>query len=132
MRSRIVLQFAAILSLIAPASRAQSAATQPKTTSVLVILTSKPAVTREQIMKVMPEEIRATVRLYLDGKIREWHSRGDGKGVIFMLDCKDSAEARSIMEDLPLAKENVMDYEFIPLGPLMPLAALLGSPTPRQ
>jgi len=33
-----------------------------KTTEVLVILTAKPGVTLEQIMKIMPAEIPATVR----------------------------------------------------------------------
>jgi hypothetical protein len=98
----------------------------PKTTAVLVLLTAKAAVTREQIMKIMPAEIRATVRLYLDGVIRQWYSRGDGKGVVFILDCKDTAEAHAVMDGLPLSSENLMDHEFIPIGPLMPLGALLG------
>lgn len=96
----------------------------PKTTAVLVILTPKPGVNPQQIMAVIPEEIRATVKLYLDGKIREWYSRGDGKGVIFLLDSKTEGEARVIMETLPLAKEQLMDHEYIPVGPLMPLKAL--------
>ena len=96
----------------------------PKTTAVLVILTPKQGVTRQQVMAVIPEEIRATVKLYLDGKIREWYSRGDGKGVIFLLDVKTEDEARVIMETLPLAKEQLMDHEYIPVGPLMPLRAL--------
>jgi hypothetical protein len=82
-------------------------------------------------MKIMPAEIRATVRLYLDGAIRQWYSRGDGKGVVLMLDCKDAAEAHAVMDGLPLSAENLMDHEFIPIGPLMPLAALLGG-APQQ
>jgi hypothetical protein len=96
----------------------------PKTTAVLVIETPKHGVTPQQIMAVMPEEIRATVKLYLDGKIREWYSRGDGKGVIFLVDAKTEDEARALMETLPLAKEQLMDHEYIPVGPLMPLRAL--------
>jgi hypothetical protein len=96
----------------------------PKTTAVLVILTPQQGVTPQQIMAVMPEEILATVKLYLDGKIREWYSRGDGKGVIFLLDVKTEDEARAIMETLPLAKAQLMDHEYIPVGPLMPLRAL--------
>ena len=46
----------------------------------MVILTVKEGVTRQQIMNIMPAELRATVKLYLDGKIRQWYSRGDGKG----------------------------------------------------
>jgi hypothetical protein len=98
----------------------------PKTTEVLVILTPKKGVTPQQIMAVIPAEIRATVQLYLDGKIREWYSRGDGKGVIFLVDAKTEDEARAIMETLPLAKEQLMDHEYIPVGPLMPLRALVG------
>ena len=96
----------------------------PKTTAVLVILTPKQGVTPQQIMAVIPEEIQATVKLYLDGKIREWYSRGDGKGVIFLIDAKTEDEARALMETLPLAKEQLMDHEYIPVGPLMPLKAL--------
>ena len=96
----------------------------PKTTAVLVILTAKQGVSLQQIMAVIPEEIRATVKLYLDGKIRQWYSRGDGKGVIFLVDVTTEDEARAIMETLPLAKEHLMDHEYIPVGPLMPLRAL--------
>jgi hypothetical protein len=96
----------------------------PKTTAVLVIETPKQGVTPQQIMAVMPEEIRATVKLYLDGKIRQWYSRGDGKGVIFLLEAKTEDEARALLETLPLAKEQLMDHQYIPVGPLMPLRAL--------
>jgi hypothetical protein len=98
----------------------------PKTTEVLVIQTPKQGVTAQQILAVIPAEIRATVKLYLDGKIRQWYSRGDGKGVIFLVDAKTEDEARGIMETLPLAKEQLMDHEHIPVGPLMPLRALMG------
>jgi hypothetical protein len=77
-------------------------------------------------MAVIPAEIRATVKLYIDGKIRQWFSRGDGKGAIFLIDVKTEDEARAIMETLPLAKEQLMDHEYIPVGPLMPLRALMG------
>ena len=99
----------------------------PKITAVLVIETAKQGVTAQQIMAVIPAEIRATVKLYLDGKIQQWYSRGDGKGVIFVVDAKTEDEARVIMETLPLAKEELIDHEYIPVGPLMPLRALMGS-----
>jgi hypothetical protein len=101
----------------------------PKTTEVLVIQTAKQGVTPEQIQQIvaiMPAEIRATVKLYFDGKIRQWYSRGDGKGVIFLVDANTVDEARALMETLPLAKANLMDHEYIPVGPLMPLRALMG------
>src|SRR5579864_1112457 len=96
----------------------------PKTTEVIVIETPRQGVTPQQVMAVIPEEIKATVKLYLDGKIRQWYSRGDGKGVVFVIDAKTEDEARASVETLPLAKEHLMDHQYIPVGPLMPLRAL--------
>jgi hypothetical protein len=109
-----------------PASQPPSGVSSPKTTEVMVILSAKQGVTRQQFIKVMPAEIRATVRLYLDGEIRQWYSKGDGRGVIFVLGVKTIDEAHAIMDTLPLSKENLMDYEYIPVGPLLPLASLIG------
>ena len=109
------------------APQAPSGAPVPKTTEVMVILTAKQGVTRPRIMAVMPAEIRATVKLYLEGKIRQWYSRGDGRGVVFLVNATTEDEARVIMETLPLAKEQLMDHEYIPVGPLMPLMALIGA-----
>jgi hypothetical protein len=109
-------------------SVAQAQATSPTTTGVMVILTVKAGVTREQVMAVMPGEIRQTVQLYLNGKIREWYSRGDGRGVVFLLDSGDVDEAHAIMEGLPLAKQNLMDHEYIAVGPLLPLRLLMANP----
>src|ERR1700692_1725272 len=118
----LLLAFAMVL---APLAQGQSIPPQPKITGVLTILTPKPGVTVEQVMKIMPAEIRATVPLYLDGKIQQWFTRGDGRGVIFMLNCKDVEEARALIESLPLTKENLVDAPFIPVGPLLPLGILL-------
>jgi hypothetical protein len=109
-------------------SVAQAQAVTPTTTAVMVILTVKAGVTREQVMAVMPGEIRQTVQLYLNGKIREWYSRGDGRGVVFLLDSRDVAEAQAIMDGLPLPKQNLMDHEYIAVGPLLPLRLLLANP----
>ena len=106
------------------ASHGLPSAVIPKTTAVLVIQTPKQGITVQQVMAVIPDEIQATVKLYLDGKIRQWYSRGDGKGVIFLVDAKSEDDARALMETLPLAKSHLMDHEYIPVGPLMPLRAL--------
>jgi hypothetical protein len=109
-------------------SVAQAQATSPTTIGVMVILTVKAGVTREQVMAVMPAEIRQTVQLYLDGKVREWYSRSDGRGVVFLLDSRNVAEAQAIMEGLPLGKQNLMDHEYIAVGPLLPLRLLMANP----
>ena len=113
-------------------SLAQAQTTSPATTAVMVIVTVKAGFTREQVMTTMPAEIRQTVQLYLNGKIREWYSRGDGRGVVLLLDTGDVAEAHAIMEGLPLAKENIVDHEYIAVGPLLPLGLLMTNPERRQ
>jgi hypothetical protein len=129
-----------LMAVLPPASVAQSqlgepqaasGAALPTTTEVMVILTAKQGVTRQQVMAVMPNEIRATVKLYLEGKIRQWYSRGDGKGAVFLVDAKTEDEARAVMETLPLAKEHLMDHDYIAVGPLMPLMSLIGAGAQR-
>ena len=113
-------------------SHAQTQTSLPTTTGVFALLKAKPGVTRERVMAIMPAEICATVQLNVDGKIREGYSREDGRGGVFLLNTRDVGEAKSIMESLPLAKENMLDHEYIPVGPLMPLRLLMGSQSTKQ
>jgi hypothetical protein len=98
----------------------------------MAILTAKQGIGREQIMKIIPAEIRATVKLYLDGKIRQWYSRGDGRGVVLFLDVKTIDEAHAIIDALPLSRESLMDHDYIPVGPLLPLANLVSGGPQQQ
>jgi hypothetical protein len=111
---------------------AQPQPSAPVATGVIVILTVKSDVTRDQVMAVMPAEVRATVQLYLQGKIRQWYSRADGRGAVFLLDTRDVAEAQAIMDGLPLGKAHLMDHEYVAVGPLVPLGLLMANPTPKQ
>jgi hypothetical protein len=134
-RCNVVLALTIILfgvTSITKPSAARAQTLSPAATGVIVIVTVKAGVTRERVMSVMPAEIRATVHLYLNGKIREWYSRGDGRGVVFLLDTRDVAEAQTIMEGLPLGRENLMDHEYIAVGPLLPLGLLAANPAPDQ
>jgi hypothetical protein len=104
---------------------------QPRITEVMVMVSPRQGVTRQQIMAVMPSEVRETVKLYLDGKIRQWYSRGDGRGVILLIDAKTEDEARAVTETLPLAKQQLVEDQYIPVGPLMPLTGLIGPGAPQ-
>jgi hypothetical protein len=118
---------AACLALAAVPLSAQ-APSAAATNVVLTMLTIKADVDRAQILKVMPDEVRATLKLYLDGKIQQWYGRGDGKGVVFILNCSTSAEAKAITDTLPLSKNGLAAFEYTPLGPLTPLRMLLADP----
>jgi hypothetical protein len=120
------LALSGLLPLMSVQSLHAQPPTPPKTTDVLVMMTLKPGVPREEFMKVMPSEVRATVRLYLDGKIRQWFQRSDGKGVVFIVPATTVADAEAVMETLPLAQAHLVDHEYAALSPLGPLGTLLG------
>ena len=122
---------ASLFAVLSSSLAAQAPATPP-TTAVLVNLTVKPDIDRSQITKVMPDEVRETVKVYLDGKIQQWYARGDGRGVIFILNATTVADAKAVMESLPLSKAGFVNLEYTALGPLTPLRALIAPPGAGQ
>jgi hypothetical protein len=79
---------------------------------------------------IVPAEMRQTALLYLNGKIDQWYVRPDQSGVVFVMNVTDPAEAKALLDPLPLGRAGLMTFELIPLGPLSPLRTLLG-PTGR-
>ena len=123
--------FAAALAA-APSLFGQTPPAQPVTTQVLAILTVKEGIPRDQFTKVMPDEVKATVNLYLEGKIQQWYARGDGKGVVFIMNCTQVDDARALTDTLPLSKAKMASFDFMPLGPLTPLRFLMGGGQPPK
>lgn len=86
----------------------------------------KPDIDRAQLTKVLPDEVRAT--LNLGGKIPQWYSRADGRGLIFILNASGVASAKAATDQLPLIKAGFATFEYTPLSPLTPLRLLLAPP----
>ena len=74
----------------------------------------------------MPSEVRETIRPHLTGKIDQWFFQTEGGGGVFIMNVTERAEAHELLEVLPLGQAGMMAFELIPLGPLKPLAVLLG------
>lgn len=106
------------------------AAPLPKvpTTKIIAIGTVTPGSTQEAISAVLPQEVRETVQLHLDGKIEQWNVRNDKLGVVFVLNMTDVEEAKALFAKMPLDRAGLISFEFIPVGPLAPLAVLLNPP----
>lgn len=99
------------------------------TTKVLAIGHLTAAAMAPGAMKpVMPSEVRATVQLYLGGKIDQWYVRQDKPGVVFLMNVATVAEAHALLETLPLGVRGLMEFDLIPLGPLTPLSMLVKEP----
>ena len=100
--------------------------TPTPTTRILAIGTINPGTDQAKVLAILPNEVRETVNLYLDGKIEQWYSLQDRRGVAFILNVTDSATAHEMLENLPLGRAHLMSFELIPLGPLNQLRQLSG------
>jgi hypothetical protein len=96
----------------------------PVTTEVIAMTRLKPEVPLPDVVKLVQEEVRAAVELYLDGKIDQWYTRSDGKGAVLFLRCKTVDEAKAVLAVLPLVKAGYIDVEYIPVGPFARLSNL--------
>jgi hypothetical protein len=114
------------LALAAPAM-AQPPAPVP-TTRILAVGTIVPGADLSKVTSILPREMRATAQLYLEGKIEQWYSQQDKRGVVFILNLTDPKAADALLEALPLGQAHLMKFELTPLGPLAPLRQLLGPP----
>lgn len=105
----------------------QTAPAPPPTsvTEVMAMTSLKPEVAVPDVMKLVREEVRAVVQLYLDGKIERLYTRSDGKGAVLILRCKTADEAKEILAGLPMVKAGYLNVEYIPLGPFSGLRVLI-------
>ena len=119
---------ALFVGLIAAAPAHAQSANPPAptpTTKILAIGTLNPGVDPAAAFTILPTEMRETAKLYLDGKIDQWYSLQERRGVVFILNMTDTAAAHEMLEKLPLGQAHLMSFELIPLGPLNPLRQLL-------
>lgn len=98
------------------------------TTKILGIGNFLTPLTLEQRKALGHNEVSATVRLYLAGKIDQWWYRQDGHGVVFLMNVTSVDEARDLLESLPFGNAKLLKFDLLPLGPLAPLHMLLEHP----
>lgn len=86
------------------ASPAHVANPPTPTTRILAIGTVNPGVDSAAVRSILPNEVRETVTLYLDGKIDQWFSLQGQNGVAFILNVTDPAAAHDMLEKLSLGR----------------------------
>ena len=90
---------------------------------VMAIGTLKP-LTLEQRQRFLPAEVPATLKLYLDGKMEQFWLRDKEEGVIFLMTVDSVEEAGRLLKGLPLGQANLLSFDLMPIGPLLPLGML--------
>lgn len=126
---RVVALFVGLIAAFPAQAQSANPPAPTPTTKILAIGTLNPGVDPAAALAILPTEVRETAKLYLDGKIEQWYSLQDRRGVAFILNVTDTAAAHAMLEKLPLGVAHLMSFELIPLGPLNPLRLLL-APTP--
>jgi hypothetical protein len=99
------------------------------TTKILAIGHWTPKATMAGVTHLLPNEVRDTVRLYLDGVIDQWFIQQDNSGVVFLLNVTDADKAHRLLEKLPLGQAGLMEFQLLPLGPISALGSLIRPPT---
>ena len=74
---------------------------------------------------ILPKEVPATLKLYLDGVIEQMWFKLDAPGVVFLVNAESVDAAKTHVHGLPLGQAGLMDFDFIPVGPLAPLGMLI-------
>ena len=123
-----VISSTAALAQSTPSAAAPDPAFAVPTTKVLAIGSFTAKATPDAWKALVPSEMRQTAVLYLAGKIDQWYVNQDQSGVVFILNVTDPKEAKGLLDKLPLGQAGLMEFQFIPLGPLSPLRMLLNNP----
>ena len=91
---------------------------------VFAIASAQPSLTPDKLQQHMPNEVPATLKLYLDGKVEQFWFR-EKAGPIFLMNVESVEQAKANLDALPLVADGLMTYELLPVGPLAPLGRLI-------
>jgi hypothetical protein len=81
-------------------------------------------ISQEQLQQIMPKEVPATLKHYLDGTVEQFWFR-EKAGPIFLMNVESLEQAKAELGTLPLVAANLMTYELMPVTPLSPLGLLI-------
>jgi len=91
---------------------------------VMAVGTLKP-LSQEQRQQYLPKEVPATLQLYLDNKMEQFWMRDKEAGLIFLMNVDSVDEADRLLKALPLVQANLLAFDLMPIGPLLPLRILI-------
>jgi hypothetical protein len=84
---------------------------------ILALEKEIPGVTADQFPPHLQAEAQRVWELYKSGIIREMYFRQEKTDAVLILECTSAAEAREVLNTLPLVSKKLIDFEIIPLVP---------------
>jgi hypothetical protein len=91
---------------------------------ILAIEKGVEGVSSEDFKPHLKAEAQKVWELQQENIIREIYFRQDESSAVLILECDNMEEAKKILETLPLVKENLIEFEIIPLIPYPGFARL--------
>ena len=85
-----------------------------------------PGRTSEDFEPFLKEEAHHVWQLYNSEVVREIYFRTDGNNAVLIMECQSLLEAKEIIEEFPLVKNNLIEFELIPLKPYDGFERLFG------
>lgn len=84
----------------------------------------KPGVTLDTVRPFLREEVSNVWRLWKAGIVRENYARADQPGVVIVFECDSVATAQRYIDDFPLSKAGLLEWELIAVDAPLPLEFL--------
>ena len=84
----------------------------------------KPGVTLDALRPYLRDEVSNVWRLWKAGVVRENYARADVPGVVIVFECASVDEAKRHIDDFPLTKAGLIEWDYIALGAPLPLEFL--------
>ena len=81
-------------------------------------------ITPEQLQQIMPKEVPATLKHYLDGTVEQFWFR-ENAGPIFLMNAESVEQAKAELDTLPLVAAKLMIYDLMPVTTLKPFGLLI-------
>lgn len=84
---------------------------------ILALEKEMPGVTDDHYAPHLKDEAIHVYDLYKSGTIREIYFRKNESSAVLIMECKDETEAQNYLNDFPLVRNKLIDFEIIPLIP---------------
>jgi hypothetical protein len=97
---------------------------------ILAVSKMKEDADRSKMGPHLSNEIKHTLEAYLDGHIRNFWFKAEEMGIVLLLESADKEEAQRVLGEMPLVVAGFIEFDVIPLLPLMPLGMLIGRKMP--
>jgi long-subunit acyl-CoA synthetase (AMP-forming) len=94
---------------------------------ILALSHDVPGATNEQFRPHLKAEAARVWELVQSGIVREIYMRPDISSAVIMLECGSVAEARTVLDTLPLVREKLIAFEVAALEPYAGFARLFSN-----